>query len=249
MERAKKDMYLRIKEPEHDDRVFSGDNPDEVKAFFKEMANDEANRKQANEQSITNFESDLREYDRMIVEEMKTISQAQRIKQLLLGRLHVIEEFSTTDEYKKRYDEAIGLCKLLIEKVNCALGYLPDKEAALPFLTRVLTQREQQFLFDRLTKKQFISGDYESFCFAFGGTKTDNFRPIIWLKNNKQSLRDLLKELKPSNLTITETMKNAELYFTDAKGNKLCLPKKDRKHEENYDENLMSKTITEFRRL
>lgn len=125
--------------------------------------------------------------------------------------------------------------------------YLPKKETA-PQLTRALTKREQQFLFDRLAEQQFISDDYESFCFAFGGTTTDNFRKIAWLKN-KQSLRTLLRQLKSENLTIAQTMKNVEYFFIDKKGNTLKLPEKDRIHNDNHDEDVMNKIIAGLKQL
>ena len=248
MNRAEKDIYIKESIPaEPGNNVFDGDTLAGVEQFDKAIAERERETTAKNEKAITDFEADLLAYDVMIVEEMKIKADAGRIKQLLHGRLRALQEFNNVaDEFSDRYSKAVKLAEILINKVDGALLYLPDKINMLPVLTRSLSTTQQRYLFDELTNKGYIKTSFENFCQIFGGVPFENsFEQIKWESNNKQSLKNLLKELKPQNTSIAEIVRRADLYFMDRNSKRVSLPAKDRNHP-NADEVIISTIIIGF---
>ena len=249
-DRAEKNMYLEKPVIEQgDNRVFNGDNPDEAKAFWDMIKKDEKNREEANKSFIDNLTSDLYELNRLIVEEMKTKSDAVRIRELVNARLYILEETREDDEFVGKWDCAIKKAKFILDQIDIKFEYLPDdmtnpKESDYPYLTKKISHGEQVFLYKELQKNGFIKCDFKDFCFAIGGTYTQNFKKIKWRKS-LQTLRMLLEKLRDVNIGVKETMRRADLFFTRENGQPLKMPNRKR-NEYSNDESIMNNIITAY---
>jgi len=224
---------------------------EEVIALIANMGSEEQERQEAHSKVLTMYAADLDRYDEQIVQEVRTKKQASEIKKLIISRRNALHEariLSEDEHFRERYDHEIERAGFLIEKINAKAEYLPEKaETVLPPLTRMMTRREQNYLFDQLTKQKYIDADRDSFYFAFGGTPTSTFKKIKWIKS-KQTLLMLTDAVTPQEVNRTKRTEIMEEYITDQKGKKIQLPRPKR-HEDNRDELIMDKIITELRRL
>lgn len=113
----KKDYYLTPAKSEK--RLFNLSDPNS----FKELWEYEKEIEQDNEAFISQIEQDLERYDEMIVEDVKTKSDAYKVKDLVNSRLRILEKYR---DNSPRYEEAIKEANYFLNKLDNKLNYLPD---------------------------------------------------------------------------------------------------------------------------
>ncbi len=182
-----------------------------------------------------NIEKEAVIYSRKIIGADK--EQLQELIQLMSERLNLCD-FRRNEVLFNRY-------KRLIQEANKRLLEAPQKPD-YPFLTKQLSLREQEFLFNKLLENGFIECDFKEFCFAIGGTYTQNFKTIKWRKS-LQTLRMLLEELRDKNIGVNETMLRADLFFTRKDGQPLKMPNRKR-NECSADETTMDEIIKAYKK-
>lgn len=243
-----KDVYTKKRER---DNTAENITQEEATAIIANMEKEEQERQEAHSKVLTMYAADLDRYDEQIVKEARTKKQAAEIKKLIISRRNALHEAMTlTDDKHQReqYSHQIERAGFLIEKITTKAEYLPERaEPTLPPLTRVMTRREQNYLFDQLTKQKYIDTDRESFYFAFGGTTANTFKKIKWMKS-KQTLLMLTDAVTPQGVNRTQRAEIMAAYITDRKGDEIQLPRPKR-HDNNADETNMEKIITRLNQL
>lgn len=128
-DRIRKGIYIRTVDPEQSNKVYNGDNPDEVRLFWKEHKAQEIERLKSNEMFISNIEHELEIYNRDIIEDLKGKNIALELKSLILSRLQVLQDtIELNDENTNRYSKAIDKSKRLLEMIDNKLLILTDIE-------------------------------------------------------------------------------------------------------------------------
>lgn len=232
MERARKLIYTKPSKEEPESKVFNMDNPEEFAAAIKLMEDWEKERLLGNKNFIGNFTSDLYSLDEMIVEEMKTKSDADRILRLVTRRLEILKDTHEDDEFSDEWIKAINKAEFLISDIKRAYDYLPDKLYSNPeSLSFDIDNKTLIEIFERCKSKKYEiipkDTDFHYFAYAIKGVpipaEKQPYKPIR-LTNTKTALYEELMELqktydKKEQSTLTnKRKKNAGFLFVDDKG-------------------------------
>lgn len=237
MERAREKVYLRKVEQVQDHTVLNADKPNVLKDFLEKERQAEKERIKSNEVFLSNLESDLDFYGKMIVEEMKSVKTAKEMKLLIRRRIDVLTQareisIKDNDSDVNRYDKAILRAKSFIEEINDIIDTLPDEEPNNPpSLNISLNKSEIQFHLSKMINYGMLSADTDEdyFSYAISGKaippKKQPYQAIKITTPNVKFLLYLQKDILNSTQKSIENRyrEKAKSLFLDKKGDPLKL--------------------------
>jgi len=144
MEPHLKHIYIQSPEPEQDISINADKEPEKAEKHMQNIMNDIGNDPEKidkqDEIFIKSIEMALDNYDRMIVEEVKTREAATNVGRLIIERKSLLTDFMPEKDISDfyRYEKAISRCNMLKEKLDYKLDELknqPNKSDTICFET------------------------------------------------------------------------------------------------------------------
>jgi hypothetical protein len=210
MERHLKHIRIQKVDPKNDNFVI---NADEHQETLKQLFEDEKVRQLENEKFIKGVENDLQEYDRMILEEVKTELEAVNLKRLLTGRQKMLFEAKKDCEGEEldRYEDAIIKSNLLLTELDCKLIEIKALEQPTPGPEQVRIYNYDSEMVARvydycIETKVF----YCPFWVFVKCIDTANFKKLYPKSNDKNKIKHLIYQLKKEDVG-----KIGEVWYTN----------------------------------
>lgn len=189
MERHLKYIRMQKVKPQNENIVINADEHPEV---LKQLLEEESNIYFANESYINGIEGDLQEYDRMILEEVKTEFEAVNLKRLLIDRqmmLFAVKKDCEGEELD-RFDDAIKKSSLLLDKLECKIFEI--KQTTKPEISFEYDRKMIIRVYDFLIDEKVFNCEIDVFISC---VKTANFKDIFIKGNIKNKIKCLIFKL------------------------------------------------------